>query len=397
MVSKTHDKWIEGKGRYGFLDLYRGIIVIFMLEGHVLRELLTPELRSTQFFTIHEIFHGITAPGFLFGAGFAFAIATLRRWEQATTLNYSFFRRSWRAIILIFMGYVLHVPFLSIQKTSSLATPEKWNELFLFDVLQCIGFSLLAMRLLLVIVNKEKLFIASLIFFLFGIVYSTPFFWNEQFSASLHPALASALNGLKGSPFPLFPYAGFLLAGTGVSWLFLRAVQSEKEHIFIKRLLLIGIFFIIAGYTLDSLPFKTYSDYSFWYTSPNYFWIRLGFLFILLSILWYIEDFIASHRNSALWTPKWLTILGVESLFVYIVHLLILYGWVTNTNVNLRQFASNQLDYTLSTIIFIAMTLFLIYASFAWRYLKKNHPILMKGIFTWMGFYLIWSLLFSLY
>jgi hypothetical protein len=40
-----------------------------MLEGHVLRELLTPDLKATQFFAFHEVFHGVTAPRFLFGAG----------------------------------------------------------------------------------------------------------------------------------------------------------------------------------------------------------------------------------------------------------------------------------------------------------------------------------------
>ena len=42
--------WSEGKGRYDFLDLFRGIIVLFMIEGHVVRELLTPELRAAKLF-----------------------------------------------------------------------------------------------------------------------------------------------------------------------------------------------------------------------------------------------------------------------------------------------------------------------------------------------------------
>jgi uncharacterized membrane protein len=146
--------WSEGAGRYRFLDLYRGIIVLFMLEGHVIRELLSADIKATYLFSLHEIFHGVTAPGFLFGAGFTFAIATQRRWEQSLTFTPGFFRRVWRALLLILIGYALHFPFLSLQKTLNEATSTQWNTFLLFDVLQCIGIGLLLLRLLLVEIGR---------------------------------------------------------------------------------------------------------------------------------------------------------------------------------------------------------------------------------------------------
>ena len=216
-MEQTRHAWSEGTGRYKFLDLYRGIIVLFMLEGHVVRELLNNESKATYLFALHEIFHGVTAPGFLFGAGFTFAIATQRRWEQSITFTHGFFRRVWQTISLIFIGYALHFPFLSLQKTLIEATSTQWNIFLLFDVLQCIGIGLLLLRLLLVIVRREKLFLGTTTLLLFSIVYATPIFWTACVQQIFPPTISSAVNGFNGSSFPLFPFLGFLLAGTCIS------------------------------------------------------------------------------------------------------------------------------------------------------------------------------------
>jgi hypothetical protein len=396
-MKQTRHVWSEGTGRYKFLDLYRGIIVLFMLEGHVVRELLNTESKTTYLFALHEIFHGVTAPGFLFGAGFTFAIATQRRWEQSITFTHSFFRRVWRAISLILIGYALHFPFLSLQKTIVEATSTQWSTFLLFDVLQCIGFGLLLLCLLLVILRREKLFLGTLTVLLFATVYSTPIFWTARVQQIFPLTISSAVNGLTGSSFPFFPFASFLLAGTCVSWLFLRAAQDGQEEFFIKRLMLAGVVLIIIGLFFNALPFQTYAEYSFWNTSPNYFWIRLGMLLLMLSGLWYLEDYFATREGSIAWMPKWLTILGVESLFVYIAHLFILCGWVTNVEFNLRWWWGGRLTIAESILVFVGLTLVMIPASFGWRYLKKQHPDLMIGVFWWMGFCVVWSFLINPY
>jgi hypothetical protein len=95
--------------------------------------------------------------------------------------------------------------------------------------------------------------------------------------------------------------------------------------------------------------------------------------------------------------PMWLTVLGVESLFVYIAHLLVLCGWVTNTEFNLRWFWGSKLTITESFLVFLGLTLVMIPSSFAWRYLKKNHPKLMIGIFWWIGLCVVWSFFVNSY
>jgi hypothetical protein len=140
-----------------------------------------------------------------------------------------------------------------------------------------------------------------------------------------------------------------------------------------------------------------YAEENFWSTNPNYFWVRLGILLLMLGALWYIEDFFSIHGGSIAWMPKWLTILGMQSLFVYIIHLLILCGWVTNVTFNLRWWWGGTLNIAESFFVFVGLTLVMIPASFAWRYLKKYHHMLMIGIFWWMGFCVAWSFFFNPY
>ena len=388
--------WSEGKGRYDFLDLFRGIIVLFMIEGHVVRELLTPELRAAKLFAFHEVFHGITAPGFLFSAGFAFAIAAQRRWAEAITININLFKRTWRAVMLILIGYALHLPYLSLGKTIREATPEQWNVFFAFDVLQCIGVGILLLRILLYVVKREHVFIASLCALTLAVAYAAPVFGTGSF-VHLPLFFSSALTTSSGSPFPLFPFLGFLFAGAFVSWIFLSSAQKGREAFFMRWIFGGGMFLFVLGYCLDSFPLRTYPVYNFWSTSPNYFLMRLGILLLMLSTLWFFEDILASNGSPSKWIPRWLTMLGMQSLFVYIVHLLVLYGWVVNPEWNIRHWFGSSSGIFVSLLISFLVVCSMIPAAFAWRFLKKYHPVLTNGILWWMGFSLAWSFFFHPY
>jgi hypothetical protein len=118
---------------------------------------------------------------------------------------------------------------------------------------------------------------------------------------------------------------------------------------------------------------------------------------MMLGGLWYLEDYFATRRGSMAWMPKWLTMLGVESLFVYIAHLFILCGWVTNVEFNLRWWWGSRLTIAESILVFVGLTLVMIPASFGWRYLKKQHSKLLIGLYWWMGFCVVWSFLINPY
>lgn len=361
-----------------------------MLQGHVVRELLSPALRNSSWFTYHELFHGITAPGFLFGAGFAFAISSQRRWETAVQWGRPLLRRLWRLLMLIGIGYALHLPFLSLAKTFSTATPAQWREFYNFDALQCIALTLLFLRLVLVTVRIERRSLWIILLFLFAFVYATPFVWQPATRSVFPEYMVSALNGLNGSLFPLFPYAAYVFAGVIVSWVFLRSATQDDDDRRMMWFAVAGVALVAGGFLLDAVPVHVYPAYDFWNASPNYFWTKLGFLILLLSALWFFEETLPVM-------PRWLTTLGIESLFVYIFHLILLYGWVINAETNMSVWWGNSLGLAGSGIAAGVLIGICALAAYGWRFLKRRHPILMRGAYWWMGFCVVYSFLVNPY
>ena len=379
--------------RYAFLDLYRALFVVLMVEGHVVRGLLDVSAHSGFGFDLHEMLHGITAPGFLFGAGFAFAIATQRRSQQLQTLTPHFLRRLWRAVQLILIGYALHLPYFSIEKTFTQATPQQWLDFLNFGILQCIGVGLLLLRLLYLMLKTDARFLSAIGILIVLTVYVTPVLWSQEISASLPQVLGMAVNGLQGSFFPLFPFVAFLLSGVFVSWIFLRAAQTEREHLVMRWLPVAGLVLIGGGFVLDFLPFQSYASYNFWFTSPNYFWIRLGVLLLLMSGFWYLETSLGRHPSSVLWKPQWLVTIGIESFFVYIVHLVLVHGWLTNPGFDLETLIGPTLGWFSSLVIAAGLIAVLAALASGWRFLKRSHPPILQGLIWWFWFMFLYIFL----
>lgn len=356
-----------------------------MLEGHFVRELLGSEWWSSGAFQLHEIFHGLTAPGFLFGAGFTFAIATQRKAHLLQGLSLPVLRRLWRAISLVLIGYALHLPYLSLAKSLTETSPNAMAAFLRFDVLQLIGLSLVALRLLHVVLRQEGWFLGATTPAALAIVIGAPFVWTSESVAAAPLWLSSALTGDSGSPFPIFPNAAFVFAGVVVSWAFLRAREAELERRFMLRLTLAGALMVVGGLAWDALPVSHYDDAAFWYNAPSFFWVRLGLLLVALGLLWLLEARVAGTAAERWWMPRWLTTMGVESLFVYIVHLMILYGSVVNPGQHLGVWLGRDLSPVVAAAFVVPFVFVHAVGARWWRRLKKGHPYWMQLLYWWMG------------
>jgi uncharacterized membrane protein len=117
--------------------------------------------------------------------------------------------------------------------------------------------------------------------------------------------------------FTLFPWAGFLLAGGAIGLWIDRTNDSAHERRVLSWLAVLGIVIALVGYGTSFLP-PIYTDTSFWTSSPTFFFLRLGLLIaaIPLAYAWKI------------WTPgrSPLVEFGVASLFVYWIHVEMVYG-----------------------------------------------------------------------
>lgn len=367
--------------RYAFLDVYRGLIVFLMIEGHVVRELLLPSLQTSGLFRYHELLHGVTGPGFLFGAGITFGISVQHRWSEFLSLTATLFRRLRRIGLLILIGYALHLPFFSLQKTLSASTEAQWLGFYSFDVLQCIGFTLLAAHLIMILVRKEQWFPVFLSLAMGGILFATPYMWDADFT-ELPVAVTTALQGSLGSVYPLFPYSAFLFAGAFASYEFMKFAQTGREGVFMKRLVLVGIGLTVGGTALLAATNGSGSGEEFWNSDPVIMLVKLGSLFVLLGGAWLIERQLRARSNDV--TIRWIVLMGIESLFVYALHLVLLYGSVLNADIHLSAYWQGSLGWMSSLTVGVVFTGVLSATAWIWNGIKTSHPEMFRMMIWWM-------------
>lgn len=356
---------VGSKPRYEFIDVYRSIIILLMLEGHIVRAVLDTSLQRTMAFTVHEFFHGITAPAFLFGAGLTFIISTRKRWEDFHHWGKPLARRIGRLLLIICLGLTVHLPFLSFRKTLLEGTQQQYLTLFQCDVLICIGIGLLTLHGLLFFFKKESYFYSLVALVVAVTCFLTPLVWDIDFLPLLPIPVAQLFNTMHGSPFPLFPFVGYLYAGVILSWEFLVAIQRNREALFMRRVALVGLGLIAAGIMIDALPISVYPTYNFWYTSPNYFFIRTGGLLLLVSGCWHGTQYLRRPPSS-------LTLLGRESLFVYGLHLPIVYGSVVNLRNNLTYSIGPTMDVMATAGVTIGAIVAISFMAVIWHSIKTN-------------------------
>ena len=129
--------------------------------------------------------------------------------------------------------------------------------------------------------------------------------------------------------FTLLPWAGFVFAGgaTGVLIAAARDVTSERR---------LQIAIAIAGALLIALGFYTaarpsiYRNAFFWTSSPTWFAIRVGLLMLALAALAFVERLATRAGSSTMdWWRTPLGTLGRASLFVYWIHVELVYGYAS--------------------------------------------------------------------
>jgi uncharacterized membrane protein len=124
--------------------------------------------------------------------------------------------------------------------------------------------------------------------------------------------------------FTLLPWAGFVFAGAAYGSLLAHANDARGERVMVGSLTLAGAVVLALGFLTASRP-SIYAVSNFWTSSPTYFAVRIGVLMLSLGLLF------AANGLEA-WVPRPLGILekfGRNSLFVYWIHVELVYGYTT--------------------------------------------------------------------
>ncbi|OJH40837.1 acyltransferase family protein [Cystobacter ferrugineus] len=284
--------------RHPGLDAARGLAVVAMVLGHTLDALLSPEVRGHPWVQQYWTLRGITAPLFLLVAGFAVVAALGTSRERAgQTLG----RRLRRALLLLFLGYFVHWP--GWATVHWLGWGEELRErLFSFDALQCIGVSLGVGAVVLALARGTWTRAIALAVLAVGIPLASTWAWG---TAAPGPLELRQAVGMPGSRFPLFPWAGYFFAGALIAHLS-RALRPGWPQ---------GLALGALGAGLLGVTSRLTEDWS-----PTSAWLvafRVGEGLLVLGAI--------SLLPQLLTRP--LAPLGRASLWLYVLHLPVVYGW----------------------------------------------------------------------
>jgi uncharacterized membrane protein len=354
----------HSKQRYLFIDLLRFIAVLFMIQGHTFDATLDYSVRLHTLFTMHDFFHGFIAPLFLFSSGVAFGISTFKKWDEHTVLSRKVYKRIGRFISLLIIGYALHLPFLSLHKILTEATPTEIASFLQVDALHCIAVTLLILQIAVLIFKTEKRFILFTALLAVVIIFAAPLVWSASLRESVPLWLLSYVNAENNSWFPLFPWSGFLLIGVLFSWFFINAKEHHHAVALMRNVSIVGIVAFIVPLLLIDVQFGVYPVHDVWKANPLIVTARLGFVALATAAVFYAEHSLKVRSTVA-------QIMGRESLFIYILHLVILYGSVLNRG--LQQTITSALTVFQSTLVFLLIAGLSALCAFGWYYFKKNY------------------------
>lgn len=281
------------------LDAARAFAVLAMVGGHTLDAVLSPAARQLPAVAAYWHFRAFTAPLFLLVSGLAVAFSM----ERHALTGAAVLRRYLpRVALLLGLGYLLRFPAWDL--------PGLWagkenvlRHFFGFDALHCIGASLFLAAAMFSLIRSSAHRIVALAFAIVAIALG---------AKAGHAALASAplvLRQMLGggtAQFPLLPWAGYFFTGALIG-----LVLARFETVRSRALLLVGaavvLFLATRGMNLTRVP----------PTDAGLFVYRLVPPLLLV--------------GGALLLPSSLAVrlapIGRASLWVYVIHLPIAYGW----------------------------------------------------------------------
>ena len=339
--------------RLYFLDAVRAFAILMMLQGHFIDSLIEPIYRddSNIVYNIWSYFRGITAPVFFTISGLVFTYLLLLAYRKGSDKE-RIKKGLFRGLLLLVIGYSLRI------NVSNWLGGYFDPYVFVVDVLQCIGISLIIL-IGLYIIFKRNSYLFSIVLFALGFMcfLTEPLYRNLSID-SVHQFFANYLTKDNGSVFTILPWFGYTAFGAFLSTVFFRHAHRERFKLLtIISFFVIGLILVefsslllikLSGITGIEL-FKQSADY-------NYLFTRFGNVLVLFGVFYSLESYLKQSL---------ILKIGQKTLSIYVIHFIILFG--SFTGYGLKQFYSKSLNPSeaiFGAFIFIIVGLQVLYLRF---------------------------------
>jgi uncharacterized membrane protein len=316
-----------------YIDWARGIAVLVMIWAHTMDAWTRAADRHGLAYRDAAVLGGFAAPLFLWLAGLAVVLAATRAAERPDPAAASSRRSSGRARgveVACRRGLEIFILAFLFRLQGFIVTPGGSPvTLFRVDVLNIMGPAMVAVGLLWGAGGTVVARVVSCAITAAAIGMLTPIVRASSLVGALPIWLQWYMRPAGDlTIFTLFPWAGFVFAGGAVgAWL--AATRDERAE---RRLHLIlgafGALLIAFGFYMAGRP-SIYRVSSFWTSSPTWFAIRVGILMVAVSVIY--GCFATLRATRAIGTPAIdpLARFGRSSLFIYWIHVELVYGYAT--------------------------------------------------------------------
>mgnify|MGYP002399786797 CR=1 FL=1 len=302
-----------------FIDVLRAYAVMMMLQGHFTDTLLSDAYRdyNNPIYAFWSFFRGMTAPIFFFSAGLIFTFLLLKDGRPLRE-NERVKKGIRRAFMLIGLAYLLRFNINALVYIDYFQM-EHYHSMFGVDVLHCMGLALLSLigvyalhTATLIPLPRLLAFAGLMVFFISPDVFGADWSWL--------PLPIAAYFMKSFSVFTVIPWVGFSLLGGLLGY-----VLHKRPALAFTNWLpaaMIGGGLMLHFYSTKW--FKLLHVFTGWDNflelgNYNYLFIELGHAITVAGIIMLITP---------LWKrmPALVTKIGSETLTIYTVHYIILYG-----------------------------------------------------------------------
>lgn len=365
------------KPRLKFIDMARSIAILMMLEGHFTGAALGEEYQSNTYllYSIWHNIHGLTSPLFFTVTGVIF-VYLLSADNSPNYFENQRVKKGYRRVLqLIFWGYFIQLNLWTIAKAIYYQTAPRFDWLYAFHVLQSIGVGILFLLIIYGIykwLNVGKLYWyyligALILFFAYSLLknyedadkLACPDLVNcaRNYYPTWAPRFIQNMFYGQYSDFSFVRFSGYTILGGMVGNIIRINEQNARKWWF-------GTAFIAVGLTLVFFIqswFHAFDSFTEWikltqkgvYELNSTSIIRFGQVLIVLGILMLIDS------RFKVKAPLFLK-LGQNTLPIYIVHVLILYGGIFGFGLKPLAFDENLPPYAAVAVSITAILFFIL-------------------------------------
>ncbi len=328
-----------------YLDWLRGLAAVIMLQGHVFHSFLKPELRDGGSYRISQFVGGMPPAIFLFllGVTFAFLMDGLeRRGRTGVERVRAAARRS---------GYLFAVAFaFRLQQWLFSVDKSPWTDLLRVDVLNVMGISLLLLAPMAFFTTVERMRLCAILGT--AIALATPVVSAANISGSFGVVPGPVLHYFVPDHlhFGIFPWASFVAYGLAVGSI-LRKLRPTDVTAAMMWFGWGGLAIAFGAWSMSQMSLTIYPNADFWFDGPALIFIKAGTVLMLMAFAYVWNLGMSATR----W--NWVRQFGTSSLFVYWVHVELVYGkWLW--------FFKENLPVATTAVMAVAVILFMLAGSY---------------------------------